>query len=532
MKLLIVDDEERTREFLKKYVPWEEIGIFDLSTAKNGQAALELALEWKPNIILCDVKMPKMDGIEFAKTYRKSDPNCKIIFLSGFSDKEYLKSAIQLKALTYIEKPINQEEVRQAVEDAILLCQEEELLSSEQKRLQEHVDRSIPFLRQEMVRTMIKQPQSLHIEQALQSKETFLLPESGPYTVGVASLHWNASVIPENPAGVQERMLQELCLIDTAETGGALFGFDINNWLVFVLPGDYDGSYSKDREIIDRLSCALREVFGKDIVFCMGIGVTARRITDIPKSYEKALHAGIMQFYQEDSHPFFYTSDIRFSTLEMDWDGIRELRDELRRGETYKVRERIKQHTDRALKQKDRNIARVKDTYFQFLLAIMEAASAQGVTDQTEDTERRYIWREMDAIPSLSKLQSFVLSFLSPFEDNPEDNSSVPSKIREILRYIHSHFHEKGFTVQDIAHHVNLSETYLCSYFKKQRGQTIKEFINETRYERAKELLRDRDIKLFEVAINLGFVNANYFATFFKRYAGCTPSEYREKRVK
>nr|WP_246427427.1 response regulator [Paenibacillus phyllosphaerae] len=530
--MLIVDDEERTREFLKKYVPWEEMGILELSMAKNGQVALELALEFEPDIVLCDVKMPKMDGIEFAKTYRKHDPNCKIIFLSGFSDKEYLKSAIQLKALTYIEKPINLEEVRQAVEDAILLCREEELLSSEQKRLQEHVDRSLPFLRQEMVRKMVKQPQSAHIEQALQSTETFLLPTAGPYTVGVASLHWNASVIPEDPAGVQERMLQELCLIDAAETGGALFGFDTNNWLVFVLPGDYDGSYRKDREVVDRLSRTLRQVIGKDIDFCMGIGVTARTIAEIPRSYEKAFHAGIMQFYQEDRHPFFYHSDIRFGTLEMDWEGIRGLRDELRRGDTRSVCQRIEQHTERALKRKDRDIARVKDTYFQFLLAIMEVAAAQGVTDQTEDAERRYIWREMDAIPSLSKLHAYVLSFLTPFEDKLDDNSSMPSKMREIMRYIHSHFHEKGFTVQAIAYHVNLSETYLCSYFKKQCGQTIKEFINQTRYERAKEMLRERDIKLYEVAIRLGFVDANYFATFFKRYAGCTPSEYRERMAK
>lgn len=258
MRLMIVDDEERTRELLKNYMPWEEIGISELATAKNGQAALELALTWKPGIVLCDIKMPKMDGIEFSKAYRAIDPRCKIIFLSGFSDKEYLKSAIHVKALTYIEKPVNLEEVRQAVQDALVLCKEEEHTNSEQKRLQEHADRSLPFLRQEMVRKLIKHPQSTHIERALQSTETFLLPVKGPYTAGVASLYWNSSVIPEDPTGVQERMLQELCGLDTERTGGALFGFDAQNWLVFVLPGTTTEATAKreKRSIAWPIRCA------------------------------------------------------------------------------------------------------------------------------------------------------------------------------------------------------------------------------------------------------------------------------------
>lgn len=532
MRLMIVDDEERTRELLKNYVPWEEIGIDELADAKNGQAALELAREWKPGIVLCDIKMPKMDGIEFAKAYRAIDPRCKIIFLSGFSDKEYLKSAIHVKALSYIEKPVNLEEVRQVVSDALVLCKEEALLSSEQKRLQEHADQSLPFLRQEMVRKLIKQPQSTHIEEALKSVETFLLPASGPYTVGVASLYWNASVIPEDPSGVQERLLRELSGMDRARTGGALFGFDPHNWFVFVLPGDYDGSYRKDREIIDRLAGTLRDIAGPNISVRMGIGETAWTIADVPRSYEKAMQAGIMQYYREDPHPYFFQPDITFGVLETDWEEIRQLREELRRGETDHVRARVARHTDKAMARKDRDTARVKDSYFQILLAILEAAVQLGVTDQTEDAERRYIWREIDAIPSLHKLQDYVLSFLAPFEDETDEGSSVPGKVREIVRYINGHFHEKGFTIQAIAEHVSLSETYLCSYFKKQRGQTIKEFITETRLERAKELLRERDLKLYEVAVRLGFADANYFATFFKRCAGCTPTEYRERIAK
>ncbi|WP_138493379.1 helix-turn-helix domain-containing protein [Paenibacillus pinistramenti] len=532
MKVLIIDDEERTRDFLKDFVPWDELGIDQVETARNGQNGLEIASDMKPEIVLCDVKMPKMDGISFAQEYRKIAPKAIIIFLSGYLDKEYLKSAIHLKALTYIEKPIVLNEVRQAIEDAMLLCREEERMELEKRRLQEHADRSLPFLRQEMVRKLIQHPQSAHIEQALLSRETFLLPLSGPYTVGAASLHWNASLIPQDPSGVQERMLQEINLLPPEQTGGAIFGFDSQNWLIFILPGDFDGTYRKHKEVIDHLAEELLRLADPNIQMHFGIGETAHTRKELPASYEKALKAGIMQFYREHPSPLFYQPDMQFGLLETDWEEVRQLRDELRRGEMAAVRTRIQQHTRKALLSRDRNTARVKDTYFQILLAILETAALQGITEQTEETERRYIWREIDSISSLSRLESFVLSFLAPLEDPPAHQACMPGKMREIIRYIHSHFHEKGFAIKTIADHVNLSETYLCSYFKKQRAQTLKEFINETRLEKARELLRDRDLKLYEIAVNLGFTDANYFATFFKRYAGCTPSEYRERIAK
>ncbi|MFC3800057.1 response regulator [Cohnella sp. GCM10012308] len=89
MKLLIIDDEARTRELLRKHIPWEEIGITEVRTAHNGLVSLDITSDWRPDVILCDVRMPKLNGIGFATQYRKIDPKCPVIFLSGYSDKEF-----------------------------------------------------------------------------------------------------------------------------------------------------------------------------------------------------------------------------------------------------------------------------------------------------------------------------------------------------------------------------------------------------------------------------------------------------------
>ncbi len=117
--ILIAEDEPYTREVLVHYIPWQELGITQVLEAGNGKAALELALTHRPDIVLSDIRMPKLNGIELAQEIRKEDKNCRFIFLSAYTDREYLKSAIQIRVVSYVEKPVNIPEIRQAAETAV-----------------------------------------------------------------------------------------------------------------------------------------------------------------------------------------------------------------------------------------------------------------------------------------------------------------------------------------------------------------------------------------------------------------------------
>ena len=110
--VLIVDDEKMPRESLHHYIPWEEYGVRSIYEAQDGESALELASEKKPDIIISDIKMPRRNGLSLAEEVRRILPDCQFIFLSGYSDKEYLKGAIRLKAASYVEKPIDLDEIR------------------------------------------------------------------------------------------------------------------------------------------------------------------------------------------------------------------------------------------------------------------------------------------------------------------------------------------------------------------------------------------------------------------------------------
>lgn len=119
MKLLIADDELLTREGLASSIDWESLGIHQIFQADDGIRALHIAKLQEPDIILSDIRMPRMNGIEMVEKLTEILPDTSIIFMSGYSDKEYLKAAIKLKAIDYVEKPLNPEEVRTTVLEAI-----------------------------------------------------------------------------------------------------------------------------------------------------------------------------------------------------------------------------------------------------------------------------------------------------------------------------------------------------------------------------------------------------------------------------
>ena len=122
MILLLVDDEFHVRKKLLHKIDWEALGIDTLLEAEDGESGYETAKRRKIDILISDIRMPRMDGIEMAEKIRELYPDCVILFLSGYSDKEYLRSAISLHALSYIDKPVSPEQVVSAVREAVDYC--------------------------------------------------------------------------------------------------------------------------------------------------------------------------------------------------------------------------------------------------------------------------------------------------------------------------------------------------------------------------------------------------------------------------
>ena len=119
MRLLFADDERAVREEIEEGLDWASIGIHEVNIARNGQEALEIARAIPPDILLTDIKMPRMNGIDLAKQIRALYPACSILVLSGYPEADYLRSVIQLRAVSFIDKPVDLEALERMIRDAV-----------------------------------------------------------------------------------------------------------------------------------------------------------------------------------------------------------------------------------------------------------------------------------------------------------------------------------------------------------------------------------------------------------------------------
>lgn len=140
-RLLFAEDEKATREGILSGICWQELGINEVKTARNGVVAMELLKEFTPDILLTDIKMPKMNGIELATRIRRSLPDCSILLISGYSDREYLKSAIYLKAVDFVEKPLR---IPELIDQLIRAVQEQDAIRKQKQILSEELRALFP----------------------------------------------------------------------------------------------------------------------------------------------------------------------------------------------------------------------------------------------------------------------------------------------------------------------------------------------------------------------------------------------------
>ena len=119
MKLIVVEDEKIIRTGLLKHVPWQRLGVSEVEAAANGEEALAKTENFRPDIVLSDIRMPGMSGVDLCRKLREKFPEIEIIFSTGYADKEYLKAAIDLHAVGYVEKPVNVKLLSENVEEAV-----------------------------------------------------------------------------------------------------------------------------------------------------------------------------------------------------------------------------------------------------------------------------------------------------------------------------------------------------------------------------------------------------------------------------
>lgn len=519
MKLLIVDDEINTRKGIIGRLPLSEMGIDEVCEADDGINGLKALSTFNPDIILTDVRMPRMDGVEMAYKIREHLPSCPVIFMSGYSDKEYLKSAIELKALNYIEKPINMDELKNALSASIAFCKEE----IAKKKL---LKTSLALIRNELALQLVGRTPDWPAIAVNIHASGIDIPQDGLFTTVLLRIHTTDSTVLINSI----KMIFNNILVRIHQVTGhsGIWAVKNDTYLVIHLFGKQNERHLFSNERLENAcNIILDEAASSPDVF-LSLGKTATGIQNVYSSYEsavlgiqRAFYYGskcIIKYCNTDKKPYRFTAQ-----------KIKDFSELIRKEEQNKAEFLIKSLTSDIKRFDTTLVNECKDYYYRLLLELVRNSLQYGFKLEEVPVLDTDIWEKFLNFATLHEMESFILRQLTFYFQYIADVKINDRAAISAIQYIKNHFHEEGMSISNISEYTRLSPAYLSSVFKKSTGKTLVKYINDYRIEKAKEMLQDKKLKITDISARVGCGDSNYFTKIFRKACGVTPSEYRER---
>ncbi|ANS74330.1 two-component system response regulator [Paenibacillus yonginensis] len=517
--ILLVDDETIELEMLRDYIRWEEMGIYVAGTAVNGKDALEKIEVIQPDIVLTDVQMPLMNGIELAKRVRERYDWMQLVFLTGHDEFAYVKSALNVGAIGYLLKPLDLTEIVAVMERVKQNCEEVALKN-----------RSIQVAKANVFKELLFERNPERIEN-LKSSFCKLArrQEAGVYSLLLCDIHPGAAedgAILEDEANLF-RSLAERFLAAEKLTGMTVSIRDCEIG-VFLERSAKAGSVLEAEQgsmfRIARLwSAFLQEKAGFPVTIAVNEQIA--ELTDLAHLYERSKSVLADQFYvgegtvisgsenrtalHDELMPPFPADRWLEAVNQLDRETVRELVHEYMSG-LIRLRAGRKAVCDWAIQL----IGRLEEEILH--------QSAGGY-------ERGELYYSVYNVRTIQQIEVMVLKAAGETMERLGERfmDKNAKLVHQVCTLIDQTYHEP-ITINSLSDQVYLSPNYLRSIFKEKTGMTIHDYLTKIRLDKAKQLLADGSLKVQDIARKVGYESTSYFISLFLKNQGVTPNEYRK----
>lgn len=517
MILLIVDDEKLTREGIKCQLSANSPEIREILLADDGQNGLETARRCKPDIILTDVRMPRMSGVEMAEQILKELPDTVFLFMSAYSDREYLKAAIRLKAAAYLDKPLNLEELSQAVSSAARQRMEA-LTVKNAVRIERRDQRS-------QLALMLMNSETAVSPEAIQLGSRLELPltDTCCFAALILNSKTSLSLLPYREMNALSlRMIRYLKERNVGVVSRTLS----DQYLILFL-------YSAQR-MEEALPLDAARLMAEDIEpltpFLLSVGTIVFGMKNACFSYQNALELFQISFFREEAKILTKQEDRLPSTPPADMLlAFSVALSEQRRESALETAETL------ALSLKNScslTPGQVKDLYLKYLVKLDEISLSNHISLwQREGLDSESIWDSVSECSNLRELDRLLRDKIHLCFERLSENRDEHPVIFQIKEYLHQNYAVPTLSVPDVSRHVRLSSNYVCTLFKNETGQTLNQYLTDYRIKMSKQFLSDPRYKIADISSKVGYSDGNYYSKTFRKIAGLSPSEYREKML-
>lgn len=534
VKVFLVEDEFVVREGIKNNIDWKNEGFIFCGEASDGELAYPLIQANQPDIIITDIKMPFMDGLELSRLIKKELPNIKIIILSGHEEFKYAQEAIRIGVTEYLLKPICSSDLMKIVKKV-----------GEQIKIEAIEKENLERYKREMEENEIDIKRRFFNEIISGSISTIkIIEKCKELGIELSTQYYQIVLFKYNICGDKNDLSKNLLIInkefnklnsmfkDIIVFDRAIEGFAI------LIKGETEVGLNETRdEYLNEVRLLMYRY--SNVTYFGGVGVVVKRITSLFESFESASRAFSNRFVLDKSAIINCIEEIKNTSQEDIFDigsiDIKKAEFFLRNGEIEELNFFIEDFLNEAI-SKERMSSLFRQYFIiNIYLTVNNFLKEIASTEVFEDPILKMPNSLKDFTNDYDKMRQCI-GDLFVFAITQRDiirTKRYNRLIEQAKSYINENYSDENISLNEIAIYLNISPSHFSAVFSREVGKSFIKYLTDLRMKKSKELLKCTDMRCSDISSEVGYKDPHYFSYLFKKSNNCSPMQYRSlKKVK
>ncbi len=529
--VLVAEDEFEVREAIVSGTDWAGLGFRVTDSAENGQEAWELFAKGAPDLLLTDIRMPFMDGLQLAERVKRHYPGTRVVILSGYDEFEYAQRALKLSVDEYVLKPFSSGDLAHVLAKVRTVLDEEAAEKRDVEQLREHYRRSLPVLRENFLATLMTRP--------LKRRE--LEEKSALYDIQLTGVSFQVAVVSLDAAAPRPSTIsedQELLLfaslniaeeIAAARNLGRVFLHQGQVVLLTITQEDDTQAVTlATMEAAEEIRQAIERYLKQTVT--IGIGVVIQEPAGLSYSYKDAVLALDYRVILGGNRVISIADVEQRHVEKMRFDELKEqsLVRCLKTGTAEELKE-IVEGLFQGLAEAPVSVKEYQLYLMEIVTAVLRAAKDADADLDDLFGEHMATLAELYRFRTLAEAKAWLLGICTRLMGSIAvvRQSALHNLVEEAIAYTRANYGDNELSINKVCGRLHISAGYFSSIFKKETKLTFVAYLLHIRMEAAKELLRTTDLRALEIAEKVGYAEPNYFSFSFKKHVGMSPKEYR-----
>ena len=534
LRVFLVEDESIIRETLRDTVPWEQYGYIFSGEAGDGEMALPLIRQAKPDVLITDIRMPFMDGLALSELVSREFPEMKIIIISGYDDFEYARKAISIGVDQYLLKPITKKALLDVLSELREKIEGERANRSYLAQFHREAEEYEQYTRRVFFERVVAG--QLSVQEIYESAAKLDIDlRAQCYTIAFFSVlpapSGSSEVYSEPGARLRDALLEHFLKYPEY----ILLRWNLTTYAV-LLKGETARMEDLSRRCVETVRSQYA-AHAPEQGWYVAVGRPTQRLSTLPHCFEEVSRLWAYRYILPQQHVL--TADT-VSFFTGTGSGNSQL-DQLDAGQVDPAiltgvmqsasAQEIPNFADEYLHSVEKALS--SKPFCQYLMLSIRFTAARFAASLGINQREAFapltclelVGRNVTAADLKSYLSAILLRVIELRDQ--ASSSQYRSLLKQAVAYIDGHFTEEALSLNQVAREVNISANYLSAIFSQEIGATFTEYVTGKRMERARELLRTTDKRSGEVAVAVGYKDPHYFSFLFKKTQGCTPRDYR-----